>query len=159
MKNFNLEKFKDYVNTYENQTGHENYSKETVIDDFIYGIGICLDEEKYKNADGYAKFKDRILEYFIAKRRTNTDNKLTHGERSIIFEILYPGAWADIFIHNSFPKEETHETMMDYYNIPRIKNMSIEQTAEKNLIKWLDENHMLSHDNWIEMLVQYENDK
>lgn len=159
MKNFNLEKFKDYVNTYEKQTGHENYYKETIIDDFIYGVGICLDEDKYSNADGYYKFKESLEKYFASKHRANRDNKISPSEREQIFRIIHPQAWVDVFIHNSFPKKETKETMMDAFNIPKIREMSIKQTVEKDLIKWLEENHMLSHNNWIEMLTQYENEK
>jgi hypothetical protein len=35
MNNFNLDKFKDYVNTYDNQSGHENYFKQTIDKDSI----------------------------------------------------------------------------------------------------------------------------
>lgn len=131
MKNFNLEKFKEYVNTYEKQTGHKDYSKETVIDDFVYGIGLCMDEEKYKHAGGYAKFKEKLLDYFLAKRNISRNNELTTSERSIIFKIIHPGAWADVFIHHSFPEGETYDSIMNEFNIPTHKEMSIKQSVEK----------------------------
>lgn len=27
-----------------------------IVKDLLYGIGLCLDEKKYKNADGFRKF-------------------------------------------------------------------------------------------------------
>lgn len=66
MKNFDLEKFKNYVNTYDKQSGHEDYSVKTIIDDFLYGIGICLDDAEFSFADGYDKFKKILLEHLEA---------------------------------------------------------------------------------------------
>ena len=67
MKNFDLEKFKEYVNTYDKQIGHKNYSQQIIIDDFLYGIGLCINEEEYKQADGYKRFKGVILDHLQAK--------------------------------------------------------------------------------------------
>lgn len=67
MGNFDLEKFKNYVNTYDKQIGHKKYSIKTIIDDFLYGIGICLDEEEYYGAGGYEKFKKVLKQHFDTK--------------------------------------------------------------------------------------------
>jgi len=74
MKNFDLEKFKNYVNTYDTQIGFKNYSKETVINDFIYGIGICINEEEYKNADGFKRFKKYLSKHFGIEECQNKCN-------------------------------------------------------------------------------------
>ncbi len=78
MKNFNLTKFKDYVNTYDSQLGHKDYEVRTIIDDFLYGIGICLNEDEYKNADGYQRFQEVIIKHLDAKpkiiKRTKKDD-------------------------------------------------------------------------------------
>lgn len=60
MKNFDLEKFKEFVNTYDKQMGHEDYEEETIINDFLYGIGLCLDEDEFSGADGFKRFKDKL---------------------------------------------------------------------------------------------------
>jgi DNA-binding MltR family transcriptional regulator len=57
-----VEHLKEYINTYDNQTGYLNYSDEVIIDDLIYGLGIALDE-KYKFANGFDKFKERLKEH------------------------------------------------------------------------------------------------
>jgi len=67
MKNFDLKKFKDFVDTYDSQRGHEDYEVRTIIDDFLYGIGICLNEDEYKNADGYQKFQEVLREHLKMK--------------------------------------------------------------------------------------------
>ena len=67
MKNFDLKKFKDFVNTYDSQRGHKEYEVSTIIDDFLYGIGLCLNEEEYEFADGYQKFKDVLREHLNGK--------------------------------------------------------------------------------------------
>ena len=55
MKNFDLEKFKHYVNTYDKQLGHKDYELHTILEDFLYGIGICINDD-YENSDGFKKF-------------------------------------------------------------------------------------------------------
>jgi len=80
MENFDLEKFKHYVNTYDNQTGHKKYSVRTIIDDFLYGIGICLDEEENKNADGYQRFKKVLLEHLNAVPASEVPKKCYCGQ-------------------------------------------------------------------------------
>ena len=53
---FDLEKFKEYVNTYDQRkNGLDN--DETIVKDMLYGIGLCLDKEEYCFAGGYRKFK------------------------------------------------------------------------------------------------------
>jgi hypothetical protein len=53
---FDMEKFKEYVNTYDKRkNGLDN--DETIVKDMLYGIGLCLDKEEYCFAGGYKKFK------------------------------------------------------------------------------------------------------
>jgi hypothetical protein len=80
MENFDLEKFKDYVNTYDQQMGHKKYSVKTIIDDFLYGIGLCLDEDEYYSATGYAKFKKVLLEHLNAVPASEVPKKCYCGE-------------------------------------------------------------------------------
>jgi hypothetical protein len=53
---FNLKAFKKYVNTYD-VLRHGGDDDRIIIKDMIYGIGIALDDEEYRNADGWKKFK------------------------------------------------------------------------------------------------------
>lgn len=53
---FDMQKFKDYVNTYdERKNGLDN--DKTIVKDMLYGIGLCLDKEEFCFAGGYKKFK------------------------------------------------------------------------------------------------------
>jgi len=74
MKNFNLKKFKDYVNSYDAQRGHEDYEVKTIIDDFLYGIGLCLNEEEYEFGGGYKKFKEVLLEHLNGVDKDGIEN-------------------------------------------------------------------------------------
>lgn len=58
-----VEKLQKYWNTYTELTGYEDYSEKTLIDDALYGIGVALDEHEYQNANGYDKFKKKLLEH------------------------------------------------------------------------------------------------
>jgi len=52
----------DYVGTYNNQHGYEKYPDEMLIDDILYGLGAALSED-YKFADGFQKFKEKLIEH------------------------------------------------------------------------------------------------
>lgn len=83
MKNFDLDKFKNYVNTYDQQVGHENYSVETVLNDFLYGIGICIDEaidEDFGGADGFNRFKQFLVKYLKAVPESQLPKKCHCGQ-------------------------------------------------------------------------------
>jgi len=58
---FDLVKFKEYVNTY-TKTGNGGGCDDDriIVKDLIYGIGLGLDDEEFKNADGYQKFLKHI---------------------------------------------------------------------------------------------------
>jgi len=82
MENFDLEKFKDFVNTYDSQPGHKSYSTETVINDFLYGIGICIEDsvgEDFKWADGFKRFKDFLLNHLKAVPNNSLPKKCYCG--------------------------------------------------------------------------------
>jgi len=61
MSDFDFKKYKEFVNTYDDQVGFTSYSEETIINDMLYGIGICLDDDEYGFADGYARFRIKLL--------------------------------------------------------------------------------------------------
>ena len=52
-----IEFLKDYYARYDQQFDYLDYSDHTLIDDALYGIGVALEPDKYRFADGYAKFK------------------------------------------------------------------------------------------------------
>mgnify|MGYP003143823603 FL=1 len=59
---FDIEKFKEYVNTYDaKKNGLDN--SEVIVKDMIYGIGICLDKKEFSFADGYRKFTELLKSY------------------------------------------------------------------------------------------------
>ena len=62
-----LEYFKNYVETYDYTQFKYN---ETFIKDMIYGIGLAIDGENFKMADGYKRFEEFLLnEIFKPKQR------------------------------------------------------------------------------------------
>ena len=54
---------RDYLDTYEDQQGIDDYTVETWIEDILYGLGMSLDPDAHKWASGHAKFKDKLREY------------------------------------------------------------------------------------------------
>jgi len=56
---FDLLKFKEYMNTY-TKTGVGCDNDRIIVKDILYGIGIALDGEEYRNNDGYKKFLEHI---------------------------------------------------------------------------------------------------
>jgi len=60
-----LDQMKNYVNTYDSQTGWEDYSDETFIKDMLYGVGLAVDRKKYEWSDGFLLFKKKILSKYI----------------------------------------------------------------------------------------------
>ena len=64
-----LEYFKNYVETYSYTQFQYN---ETFIKDMIYGIGLSIDGENFKMADGYKRFEEFLLNEIIKpKQRLN----------------------------------------------------------------------------------------
>lgn len=79
MKKFDLDKFKNYVNTYDKQPGHEDYSVETIINDFLYGIGICLDEDKFSFSNGFDEFKKMLIKHIEGEPKQERRTKCWCG--------------------------------------------------------------------------------
>ncbi|WP_233899324.1 hypothetical protein [Tenacibaculum piscium] len=53
---FDMQKFKEYVQTYDaKKSGLDN--DDTIVKDMLYGIGLCLNKKEFEFADGFKKFK------------------------------------------------------------------------------------------------------
>lgn len=65
-KNFDWDKFKDYVNTYKPQE-HGLNIPDVVLEDMLYGLGISLNSKEYKMRDGYEKFKQDLIKFIEEK--------------------------------------------------------------------------------------------
>jgi hypothetical protein len=61
---FDFEKFKEYVNTYDPHR-HGLGSDNTIVKDMVYGLGIALDEKKYSMADGFKKFVKHLVKIIL----------------------------------------------------------------------------------------------
>lgn len=59
----------DYWNTYDKQSGYQNYHLETFIDDALYGLGIAVDKSQFEFAGGYEKFKAILREHLTANEK------------------------------------------------------------------------------------------
>ena len=51
-----------YMATYNNQPGYEDFPDHVLIDDVLYGLGKALSDE-FRYADGFAKFKDFLRDH------------------------------------------------------------------------------------------------
>ena len=52
-----VEYLQKYINSYSNQSYYLDYEDGILIDDILYGLGMALDPENHKWADGYERFK------------------------------------------------------------------------------------------------------
>jgi len=62
-----MNEFKRYVDSYiehYKESYLSKYTHETIIEDMIYGIGKCIDEKEYVFANGYEKFREKLMEIF-----------------------------------------------------------------------------------------------
>ena len=60
-------KLENYVTTYKEQKYWLEYDETIFLDDMLYGIGIALDVDKYKMADGYENFLLFLMEHIKSK--------------------------------------------------------------------------------------------
>lgn len=62
---FDLEHFKKYVSTY--APSHPligEFDNKTILNDMLYGLGICLNHEEYSYHSGFSKFKKYLINLF-----------------------------------------------------------------------------------------------
>lgn len=68
LKNGMIESVKylqNYMNTYSNQEGYEDYSVRIYIEDILYGLGVSIDENKYQWAEGFREFKKDLMQFLV----------------------------------------------------------------------------------------------
>lgn len=56
---FDIQKFKEYVRTYDVKK-HGLDNDDTIVKDMLYGIGLGLNKKKFEYTDGFKKFKTFI---------------------------------------------------------------------------------------------------
>ena len=49
-----------YFETYTNQDSYLDYHEDILINDALYGLGVALDDEAYRFADGFERFKKKL---------------------------------------------------------------------------------------------------
>ncbi len=74
---FDWKYFKQYVDTYD-PTGHGVDDWNIILEDMLYGLGICIDEEEFQEATGYKKFR-QYLRDSIDKQNLNFDKVIYIG--------------------------------------------------------------------------------
>jgi len=67
----------NYMSTYSDQTGYEDYSDETLINDVLYGLGMAIDPENNQRANGFLRFKDILIEHLVGKPKYLAADQLT----------------------------------------------------------------------------------
>ena len=68
LKNGMIESVKylqNYMNTYSNQEGYEDYSVRIYIEDILYGLGVSIDENKYQWAECFREFKKDLMQFLV----------------------------------------------------------------------------------------------
>ncbi len=87
-RKFDIEFFKNYIATY-NPTDvlGEPRDSERIVNDIMYGIGLSIDNEKYKNHPGYIKFlsflKDNMTYQIIKIKLDEILTKLDSSNNTI----------------------------------------------------------------------------
>ena len=59
-------RFQEYMATYHEQEGYENYSAETFIDDVLYGLGVAIEPRDHQFAQGFDRFKKKLTRHLGA---------------------------------------------------------------------------------------------
>ena len=58
-----MESMANYMATYEEQIGSIDYSDETFIDDVLYGLGVALEPDKHRYANGFDTWKEQLRKH------------------------------------------------------------------------------------------------
>lgn len=58
----------NYFKTYDKQASWDKVSDKTFLDDALYGIGVALDEKQHSYAQGWDRFKEKLLEHLGANQ-------------------------------------------------------------------------------------------
>jgi hypothetical protein len=53
-------RFQEYVRTYSDQAHYDEYRDGTFMDDMLYGIGIAIEPEKWREGSGFEAFKETL---------------------------------------------------------------------------------------------------
>jgi hypothetical protein len=65
--------YQQYVATYSDQPFYQSYMDQTLIADFLYGIGLAFDREKYRGADGFDLWKAELRKHVGCTASTSTE--------------------------------------------------------------------------------------
>lgn len=57
-------RFQEYVRTYSDQAHYDQYRDQTFMDDMIYGIGIAMEPEKWRQGQGFDAFKAELVKRY-----------------------------------------------------------------------------------------------
>ena len=58
-----VESLKNYITAYGKQVHYREYTDSILIDDMLYGLGIAIDPDKYRFANGYKDFKSVLRKH------------------------------------------------------------------------------------------------
>ena len=52
-----------YLATYDDQYGYENYTDAILINDILYGLGVAINCKEHRYADGYDRWKNKLRDF------------------------------------------------------------------------------------------------
>jgi len=136
---FDISYFQDYVATY-----HERYpDKQNIMFlDMLYGLGICVDSKKYKNADGFEKFikwisdsylldeDEKFMKMMYEDEKKRIQEEIEHNNK-ILTEIEKDlGKEYVTSIRECLKESETHG------KIEIVEKSDIDKTIDKQMEDW-----------------------
>lgn len=84
-----LASLKEFVDTYDQQTGYESYLTDTFVFDILYGIGVAIDKDKYHGPKGYEKFQQNLRGLLVKNdliKKTNSE-KISDGRKEGFYKL------------------------------------------------------------------------
>ena len=109
-----LESLKDYLGSYDQQSGYQSYSTETFVHDVLYGLGIAIDKDKYHAAQGYKKFKLALNDLIAMDKWTSVAVEPSD-------ELLNKDGWGKFLTYS--PNEDRIKHRVYIYSKPHGWNM------------------------------------
>jgi len=72
-----LDKLIERLKQYRHEESIDSYSDGCFVEDVMYFVGVSIDEEEYRQADGYRRFVMRYVVPFAKKVNENTKRLFT----------------------------------------------------------------------------------
>jgi hypothetical protein len=62
-----VEYIQDYMRTYTQQYNYQEYTDETFIQDILYGLGVAINPQDHRWADGFDRWKETLKTQYLSE--------------------------------------------------------------------------------------------